>query len=156
MTPAPHPFRCETCGKYPCNMIKNFDPEGVQMGREHAGDGCISIVGCASHSNATTEQKEYIVASELLYNKVYLHGYNHKAWETVDKQVFSRPYNPSAIRQDEREKVLKELDTQLQEKAENLSGYSFIPERTRGQIIGLLDARTLIKELRQQSGERDQ
>jgi len=53
MTGQSNEYRCDTCKKYPCETISNFDPEGIQMGREHAGDGCISVVGCASHSSFT-------------------------------------------------------------------------------------------------------
>lgn len=49
---------------------------------------------------------------------------------------------------DTREKVLIKLDDRLKELISKETGISFIPEIKKGRIIGLLNARSEIKELR--------
>jgi len=40
-------------------------------------------------------QREYIINDEHMY-RIYLHGYNHKAWETCKEvqEIRSRPHTP--------------------------------------------------------------
>ena len=56
------------------------------------------------------------------------------------------------IRKDEREKVLKELDTRLHNLTEEMANMygKGLPERERGEIIGIIDARIEIKKLLKQ------
>lgn len=58
------------------------------------------------------------------------------------------------IRKDEREKVLKKLDTRLHNLTEEMANKygKGLPERERGEIIGIIDARIEIKKLLKQRG----
>lgn len=59
------------------------------------------------------------------------------------------------IRKDERKKVLKELDALLHNLTEEMANKygKGLPERERGEIIGIIDARIEIKKLLKQQGE---
>lgn len=72
MTPAPHPWRCETCEyrtegvRLMCRKVLEFDPKSLQIGISYY----TAFVGCASHSSTTSAEKVLEELEERLKEKI--------------------------------------------------------------------------------------